>query len=294
MKRSYVRTPTGQVHCVIAGQGEPVLLIPQTPRSWRVYRRLMPLLATQYQVIAVDLPGLGDSDPLPEPFDVADLATSLAHVLDGLELDSVRVLGRHTGAAVGAELAASQPQRVVALVLHGLPYLIGDDEREEHIKLGHRALGGPGTLPVVRLETDGSHNVRLWQRAITLLWQAKGAIPDENLSDEDLEFVNDLFMDALRAHRSISATFQAVFTYNADVRLPLIKAPTLLLQSTAAWSRPIAQRAQAVKLLIPECTAVMIESGDRYDLYWRAQEISKLVMTFFRDPRSFQSGDPGS
>ena len=184
MKRSYVRTPTGQVHCVIAGQGEAVLLIPQTPRSWRVYRRLMPLLATQYQVIAVDLPGLGDSDPLPEPFDVADLATSLAHVLHGLELDSVRVLGRHTGAAVGAELAASQPQRVVALVLHGLPYLIGDDEREEHIKLGHRALGGPGTLPVMRLETDGSHNVRLWQRAITLLWQAKGAIPDETLSDE--------------------------------------------------------------------------------------------------------------
>jgi pimeloyl-ACP methyl ester carboxylesterase len=49
-------------HCVIGGSGPPIVLIAGFPESCYAWRRVMPLLAAHFQVIAIDLPGQGDSD----------------------------------------------------------------------------------------------------------------------------------------------------------------------------------------------------------------------------------------
>ena len=288
MKRGYVDTQRGQIHYATEGKGEPVLLLHRNPRSWRDFSRMIPLLAERYRVIAMDFPGFGESDPLTGPLTVMDLAQSAVDLLDGLGIEKVRAFGRHTGAAAAAELAATWPERVKALILHGFPYIATPEEREEHIKLAHQPLGSARALPVVVLEVDGAHVVRLWQRASLRFWQSKVSIPHENLMPEDLEFINDLFMDALKARLSATAAYQAVFSYDANARLPLIKAPTLLLQSMAPYSRPIAQRAETVQQLIAGSRVMSIEGADLYDLHWRAQQISDIILTFFHDPASFQ------
>ena len=50
-----------QMHYVIGGHGNPVVLIHGWPETWYEWRHVMPPLAKTYTVIAPDLRGLGDS-----------------------------------------------------------------------------------------------------------------------------------------------------------------------------------------------------------------------------------------
>jgi cephalosporin-C deacetylase-like acetyl esterase len=51
-----------QMHYVIGGQGEPVVLLHGWPQSWYEWRHVMPALAKNYTVVVPDIRGLGDSD----------------------------------------------------------------------------------------------------------------------------------------------------------------------------------------------------------------------------------------
>jgi alpha-beta hydrolase superfamily lysophospholipase len=48
-----------QLHYVIGGQGDPVVLLHGWPQTWYEWRHVMPALAKNYTVIAPDLRGFG-------------------------------------------------------------------------------------------------------------------------------------------------------------------------------------------------------------------------------------------
>ena len=50
-----------QIHYVIGGQGDPIVLLHGWPQTWYEWRHVMPALAKNYTVIVPDLRGLGDS-----------------------------------------------------------------------------------------------------------------------------------------------------------------------------------------------------------------------------------------
>ena len=50
-----------QMHYVIGGQGDPVVLLHGWPQSWYEWRHIMPALAKNYTVAAPDIRGFGDS-----------------------------------------------------------------------------------------------------------------------------------------------------------------------------------------------------------------------------------------
>ncbi|MGB7665128.1 MAG: alpha/beta fold hydrolase [Nitrososphaeraceae archaeon] len=50
-----------QLHYVMGGKGDPVVLLHGYPQSWYEWRHVMPALAKNYTVIAPDLRGFGDS-----------------------------------------------------------------------------------------------------------------------------------------------------------------------------------------------------------------------------------------
>ncbi|HEX7164169.1 MAG TPA: alpha/beta fold hydrolase [Trebonia sp.] len=59
-----------RMHYVIGGSGTPVVLLHGFPNTWHAWRDVMPRLAERHTVIALDLRGLGDSDPGTQPNDV--------------------------------------------------------------------------------------------------------------------------------------------------------------------------------------------------------------------------------
>jgi pimeloyl-ACP methyl ester carboxylesterase len=84
------------------GDGEPLLVLHGTGSSRGVWKPVIPLLAVEREVIALDLPGHGES-PLvagihPSPIGYAPL---VAETLDRLGLGSVDVAGNSMGAWTG-------------------------------------------------------------------------------------------------------------------------------------------------------------------------------------------------
>src|SRR5689334_7334989 len=120
VERGFARTGYGRIHYRAAGEHGPALLmLHQTPHSSRSYEHLLPVLGAHRRVIAMDTPGYGDSEVPARPFSVADYANAAAALLAELGIDRTAVFGMHTGASIGAELAASHPDLVQAYVALG-------------------------------------------------------------------------------------------------------------------------------------------------------------------------------
>mgnify|MGYP000008681149 CR=1 FL=1 len=212
MTRGYVDTSIGQIHYREVGSGPAVLFIHQAGRTGATYDRVAQVLAPRYRVVSIDLPGFGESDPLPLPCSVTDLVDTVFEALDGLGVETVRLSGHHTGAVVVGELAASHPDRTVAFAPSGYPFYQSAEERKQVAKDAQvprpiTQMGGHSVPIAPELHSDGSHLLRVFQRAVAMLWYSKvslGAsgsvmLPFENLPPEDLAFVNDFVVDNLKA-----------------------------------------------------------------------------------------------
>jgi pimeloyl-ACP methyl ester carboxylesterase len=91
-----------------AGAGEPLVLVHALGSSRRIWDPVLAALAERLDVIAVDLPGFGDSAPLPprvEPTPAA-LAAAVAGLLDSLGVTTPHLAGNSLGGWVALELAA--------------------------------------------------------------------------------------------------------------------------------------------------------------------------------------------
>ncbi len=131
MKRRYVDVDHGQLHFRELGSGPALLLLHKTPSSSIQYTRAMPLLASGFRAIALDTPGFGMSDPTPEQPAMEDYGQIVGQFLDALDLESVHLVGHHTGASIAIELAARHPERVSRLVLAGVLAFDDDAVRAE-------------------------------------------------------------------------------------------------------------------------------------------------------------------
>ncbi|MFZ0040416.1 MAG: alpha/beta fold hydrolase [Solirubrobacteraceae bacterium] len=133
------RSESGQVHhgrielehgplsFASLGQGMPVVLLHQTPRSWDEYRDVMPLLGARgYRAIAFDTPGFGASAPVPGDPTIERWASAISSALDWLSLHSLALVGHHTGGVIAVELAAQRPERISSLVLSSTPLTDSD------------------------------------------------------------------------------------------------------------------------------------------------------------------------
>ncbi len=126
MRRAYVDVEHGQLHYREAGEGPPLVLLHKTPSSSIQYERALPLFAERFRTIALDTPGFGNSDALPRQPLMADYGEAVVQFLDALGLQTVDLLGHHTGASIAIEAASSHRTRLNRLVLAGV--LAFDDE----------------------------------------------------------------------------------------------------------------------------------------------------------------------
>jgi pimeloyl-ACP methyl ester carboxylesterase len=117
----YIGTGEVRLHAVIGGDGPPLLLIHGWPGSWYYWRLVMPALARDFEVIAVDQRGIGLSDKPEEGYDTGTLANDLAGLMDALGHQRFAVVGVDTGLLIGYALAADHTDRVARLAVGEAP-----------------------------------------------------------------------------------------------------------------------------------------------------------------------------
>lgn len=254
MKRGYVDLPVAQIHYVTDGDGKCVLLLHQSPLSSDEYRDVIPIIAKQYKVLAMDTPGYGRSDTPYSYWAIEDYAKCVISFLDALNVSKVNVVGSHTGAAIGVEVVLLAPERVNKLIMNGCP----DYEPEvRKSRLTDRK------YEPIKVEEDGSHLIRIWQ--IARNWS-----PNLTPMSWHRWVVDYLNAGGLDAH-------QALFKYLIDKRLPLIERPTLLISGTEDVFH---HRIKASEKLIPRCKIKIIEGGGIVIGYERAKEFAEAVLQF--------------
>jgi pimeloyl-ACP methyl ester carboxylesterase len=121
-----VKTRRCHMSYLQAGTGEPVICIHGLGGTKGSFLPTVAALADEYRVIALDLPGFGDSDkPFAVPYDAAYFADATAGFMDELGIDRAHLIGNSMGGRVALELGFDFHERVnkIALLAPSLAWL---------------------------------------------------------------------------------------------------------------------------------------------------------------------------
>jgi pimeloyl-ACP methyl ester carboxylesterase len=109
----HARVNGTELHYVEAGtDGSPVLLVHGFPETWWAFHKLIPLLAANHRVFAVDLRGFGDSDNGSSEYDSVTSAQDLDLLIEELDVGPVHLTGQDVSGATVFRLAATHPESV--------------------------------------------------------------------------------------------------------------------------------------------------------------------------------------
>ena len=145
----YVDTGELHLHAVTGGDGPPLLLVHGWPQTWYAWRLLMPELARDFTVVAVDQRGIGLSGKPEDGYDTGTLASDLVALMDALGHSRFALYGTDVGMPIAYALAADHPDRIERLIVSEAPL--------------------PGVSPSPPLFLPPALNARLWHLAFNQL-----------------------------------------------------------------------------------------------------------------------------
>jgi pimeloyl-ACP methyl ester carboxylesterase len=109
------------LHYVRGGTGPAVILLHGFPQDWYEFHKVMPLLAKNFTVVAVDLRGVGGSTPTPTGYDAANLAEDIHQLALQLHLDHVYLVGHDIGGMVAYAFVRRYPQTARGVMILDVP-----------------------------------------------------------------------------------------------------------------------------------------------------------------------------
>jgi pimeloyl-ACP methyl ester carboxylesterase len=238
---------------LVAGDGEPLLLVHGLGGSAANWLALAPLLLPGRRLIVPDLPGHGGSDPLPAAASLTAYADSLAALLDG----SAAVVGHSLGGAIALRLAIRRSRLVSALVLAGAAG-ISSGSRRARYGLAISGLLKPG-------RKIAPHRARVARSAAlkTLVFGRWGASDPPALPPQMAE----AFLSGPARHTDTVSAAKALVRDDPRPDLDRVRCPVLLLWGARDNQLPVgdafeyARRLRAPLRVIADCGHLLI--GER-------------------------------
>lgn len=165
-------------HYVTGGSsdGYPLILLAGFPESWFAWRHVMPYLADKYRIVAVDLPGQGDSDKPLSGYDTQTVAKRLHSFISSLKLGSYFLAAHDIGAWVAFPYAMMYGEEIKALTLMDA--------------------GIPGISLPDKLPTDSDKSWKTWHFA----FHAVADLPEALLSGRERIYLEWFFREKTANH----------------------------------------------------------------------------------------------
>jgi pimeloyl-ACP methyl ester carboxylesterase len=218
-----------RLHYLLAGKGDPVILLHGYAENSHMWRPLMAQLAKTHTVIAPDLRGFGDSARPEGGYDKKTMAQDIHALTAGLGLPRVQIVGHDIGLMVAYAYAAQYPDGV------------------ERIALMDAFLPGVGDWQTVWLLRDKWHFNFYGETPLKLVagreriyfehfWNDFAADPKHSISEADRKFYTAAYAKpgAMRAGFEVFRAFEQDgkdFAQFAQTRLPM---PMLVLAGEKA------------------------------------------------------------
>ena len=115
-----------KISTLSAGEGDPVICVHGLGGTKASFLPTVAALADRYRVIAMDLPGFGDSEkPIGAAYDAPYFAGAIDALLDELEIERAHLIGNSMGGRVSIEMGLLRPERTekIALLSPALAWL---------------------------------------------------------------------------------------------------------------------------------------------------------------------------
>ena len=274
----YIETGDVRLHAVIGGEGRPLLLIHGWPETWYAWRLVMPALAADFQVIAVDQRGVGLSDKPREGYDTATLANDMVGLMQELGHDRFAVYGTDTGMPIAYALAADYPERVERLVVSEAPL--------------------PGISPSPPMFLPPVLNSRLWHLAFNQLpAEVNEALVREReeiffgaefdasagthkLPEETVAYYIDRLAtdpDALRGSFELYRAFPAMIEQNGQRKNERLTIPVLAIGGAESGGAGVAA---TMELVADEVQSVVLADAGHWVAEQAPEQLVEAVTTF--------------
>jgi len=229
----------------------PLVCLPPSPYSSLNYTSLMPLLNAQRDIISVDYPGFGGSDPLEGEPSIEAFAKALSVLLK--TVGPVDVMGFHTGTLIALELALNHSDLIQDVILIDIPYFDVATRKKYHDMMIK-----PISTPQSTDEFSASFQKEVIKRK----------------DDIGLDRAYNMWVETLRSGPHHLSAFQAAFTYNCEGKFAALKSHVYVVATTSGLRQATLKAAEdlpdATLMDCPEITKAVFELGK--------ERISELIL----------------
>jgi 3-oxoadipate enol-lactonase len=255
------------IYYEIHGDGEPLLLIMGYGSNSGHWFAILDKLAKERRVIVFDNRGTGRSDKPNVPYTAKMMVDDIAGLLDASGIGTTDIFGISMGGMIAQEFALNFPKRLNRLVL------------------GCTSCGGANTVPSTKEAQDFLFSTEMSkftgeEKALaTIPWLWNKEFIEKN-------------PDAVKRYVAVTTEYptppesyacQANFliTFSTYDRLPLIKAPTLVICGAADRLVP-SENSRILASRIPNAELAVVENAGHGFFTDNSEKSSKIILGFLR------------
>ncbi len=260
------------LHYLVAGRGEPIILLHGYAQNSHMWRPLIPELAKTNTVIAPDLRGFGRSAKPLQGYDKKTMAQDIHALAESLGLKRVRLAGHDIGLMVAYAYAAQFPADVdrIALMDAFLPG-IGDWTKVWLLRdLWHFHFYGETPLKLV------SGRERIY---FEHFWNDFAADRNKSVSERDRRIYAKAYAQpgAMRAGFEVFRAFEQDSKDFADFAKTMLTMPMLVLSGEKAGGEFLIQQGRMVD---DKVEGVIINGSGHWLMDEARDQVIPLLVTF--------------
>ena len=262
-----------RLHYLVAGKGPTLILLHGYAETSRMWRPIIPKLAERFQVIAPDLPGIGDSDiPQGAAVDMAWAAARVHDLVRSLGVQKAEVVGHDIGLMVAYAYAAQYPSEVTKLVLMDafLPGVAGWEAIYDNPDLWHFRFHGE--TPLKRVQGREAEYFGYY-------WNEFAADRNRSLPPADREAYVAAYSrpGRMAAGWAYFASFPKTARDFATLAKTKLKIPVLSIGGDKSLGEALGKQA---RLITDDATVVVVKNAGHWILEEQPAETTAALLKF--------------
>jgi len=255
---------------LVAGQGEPLVLLHTLRSQLDYFQKLIPTLAQHFRIYAIDLPAHGYSDITPQAHDKALFVNTVTGFIHTLNLSHVTLVGESIGASIALGVAAEKTLNIKRV------FALNPADYEHSNGLDRSSILGKVLFTGIRLPVVGFVISNAEVRKI-LQWVFEGGFMDKR--HLPAKFVNEISKQGSR--KGYAKAFRSIFlNWNSWVegakRYSSIHIPVTLIYSDNDWSLPVERT--TIQKAIKTTELIIIENCGHFSALEKPADILDIVL----------------
>jgi pimeloyl-ACP methyl ester carboxylesterase len=264
----------GPTEAASGGQdGPPVVFVHGISGNWQNWLENIPRFARERRVVALDLPGFGESEELADAPTMSGHGRVVNGLCEHLDLGRVALVGNSMGGFIAAETTIQFPARVERLVLCSSAGITTNELRREPVMAWGRAIAMGGTRSAAEVRM-AILRPRLRHLVFSLIVRHPSRIRPDILFEISKGAGRDAFIP----------TLQAILDYDFRDRLPEIRCPTLIVWGASDAIVPKKDAYEYERLIPGTQPVVMMDDTGHVPMIERPRTFNDKVLEFLAGP----------